>query len=207
MRRDKKHISSSHLFGHYLLLPTSLTALSSELESSLHIGKPEFEEPRTTRHITSVQKTFDDRYGRTIRTGMQRIQRQEWWLWSSAAVITLLLTLGLVSFTIAWLHSTKMEIGNIEISPTPRGLVGLVFLFYVYVVYQQLQIHRIRRRLLQREEVFRLITEHAADMIAVVDENGRRIYNSPSYERILGYSIDELQKTDASDEYIRTTCL
>ncbi len=93
-----------------------------------------------------------------------------------------------------------MEIGDLDITPAPRGLVGLVFLFYVYVVYQQLQIYRMRRRLLEREEVFRLITENAADMIAVVDESGRRIYNSPSYERILGYSLDDLQNTKASEQ-------
>jgi PAS domain S-box-containing protein len=141
-----------------------------------------------------------DLSGQTIRVGMQRIQRKEWWLWSSAAIITLLLTLGLLSFTFAWLHSTKLEIGNLDVTPTPRGLTGLVFLFYVYVVYQQLQIYRIRRRLLESDEVFRLITENAADMIAVVDENGRRVYNSPSYQRILGYSLEDLKNTEASDQ-------
>jgi two-component system, cell cycle sensor histidine kinase and response regulator CckA len=147
-----------------------------------------------------VKTKADDLYGNTIRLGMQRIQRREWWLWSSAAVITFLLTLGLLSFTIAWLRSTSLEIGGIDVSPTPRGLVGLVFLFYVYVVYQQLQIYRMRRRLLQREEVFRLITENAADMIAVVDEQGQRVYNSPSYERILGYKAVELQSTEVSEQ-------
>ena len=39
----------------------------------------------------------------------------------------------------------------------------------VYVVYQQLQVYRIRRRLVQSEELFRLIAENAADMIAVID--------------------------------------
>ena len=150
--------------------------------------------------IAPAKNPSDDVYGQTIRTGMQRIQRKEWWLWSSAAVITLLLTFGLLSFTIAWLHATKVEIGNLDVTPTPQGLIGLVFLFYVYVVYQQLQIYRIRRRLLEREELFRLITENAADMIAVVDENGGRIYNSPSYGRILGYSVDDLRNTDLSDQ-------
>jgi PAS domain S-box-containing protein len=147
-----------------------------------------------------VKNQADDLYGNAIRLGMQRIQRREWWLWSSAAVITFLLTLGLLSFTIAWLHSRTLEIGNFDVSPTPRGLVGLVFLFYVYVVYQQLQIYRMRRRLLQREEVFRLITENAADMIAVVDEHGQRVYNSPSYERILGYRPVELKSTEVSEQ-------
>jgi PAS domain S-box-containing protein len=147
-----------------------------------------------------VKNSIDDFHGQTIRAGMQRIERREWWLWSSAVLITFLLTLGLLSFVIPWLRSTKMEIGDLDITPAPRGLVGLVFLFYVYVVYQQLQIYRMRRRLLEREEVFRLITENAADMIAVVDESGRRIYNSPSYERILGYSLDDLQNTKASEQ-------
>jgi PAS domain S-box-containing protein len=39
-----------------------------------------------------------------------------------------------------------------------------------------------------------------ADLIAVVDINGYRIYNSPSYERVLGYSSEELQGTWAYDK-------
>jgi PAS domain S-box-containing protein len=36
------------------------------------------------------------------------------------------------------------------------------------------------------EELFRLIAENVGDMIAVLDLEGRRIYNSPSYRSILG---------------------
>ncbi len=50
---------------------------------------------------------------------------------------------------------------------------------------------------IEREELFRLITESAADMIAVVDTSGRRLYNSPSYEQILGYTPEELSGTTA----------
>jgi diguanylate cyclase (GGDEF)-like protein/PAS domain S-box-containing protein len=39
------------------------------------------------------------------------------------------------------------------------------------------------------EERFRLIAEHASDLIAVVDAQGRRLYNSPSYRALFG---DEL---------------
>jgi PAS domain S-box-containing protein len=51
-----------------------------------------------------------------------------------------------------------------------------------------------------REELFRLISENAADMIAVVDNNGNRLYNSPSYERILGYTSKELKETSAFEQ-------
>jgi PAS domain S-box-containing protein len=131
---------------------------------------------------------------------MQRIQKREWWLWTVAVLITLLLTLGLLSFVIPMLQSVKLELGFFEMRSVAGGLVGLVLLFDVYVVFQQLQIFRVRRRLREREELFSLITENAADMIAVVDEKGRRIYNSPSYERIMGFSPQKLQGTTAFEQ-------
>ncbi len=81
-----------------------------------------------------------------------------------------------------------------------RGLIGVVLLFDIYVLFQQLQIHRYRKRLAEREELFRLISENAADMIALVDVGGRRIYNSPSYETMLGYTEQELAQTSAFDQ-------
>ncbi len=72
-----------------------------------------------------------------------------------------------------------------------RGLVGLVFLFNLYTIYQQLQIHRIRRQLSDQEQVFRLITENAEDLITVVDREGKRQYDSPGYNK-LGYTREEL---------------
>lgn len=38
----------------------------------------------------------------------------------------------------------------------------------------------------EREEFFRLISENMTDMIAVLNPEGRRLYNSPSYSNILG---------------------
>ena len=37
-------------------------------------------------------------------------------------------------------------------------------------------------------------------MIAVVDSTGRRIYNSPAYQHILGYSKDELRTTSSIEQ-------
>jgi diguanylate cyclase (GGDEF)-like protein/PAS domain S-box-containing protein len=44
------------------------------------------------------------------------------------------------------------------------------------------------------------VTENAADMIALVDVKGRRLYNSPAYKRILGYSAAELGETSAFEQ-------
>lgn len=67
-------------------------------------------------------------------------------------------------------------------------------------VYQQIRIHRIRRDAKKKEELFRIVTENAADMIALVDVKGRRLYNSPAYKRILGYSAAELGETSAFEQ-------
>jgi two-component system, cell cycle sensor histidine kinase and response regulator CckA len=84
--------------------------------------------------------------------------------------------------------------------PILRGLVGLVFLFDLYTIYQHLLIYRIRRRLVNREELFHLISENAADMIAVVDMNGNRLFNSLSYQRVLGYTPEELRASSTLEQ-------
>jgi two-component system, cell cycle sensor histidine kinase and response regulator CckA len=125
-----------------------------------------------------------------------RMERREWFLWSAAVVVTLLLTAGLASFL---LRDTNQEL-PFSLGQAVRGLVALVLIFDIYTLYQQLQIHRMRRTLLQREQLFRLITENAADMIAVVDVEGNRIFNSLSYEKVLGYSLEELKKSPSLEQ-------
>ncbi len=53
---------------------------------------------------------------------------------------------------------------------------------------------------LQSDRLFRSIMENVADLIAVIDAQGYRVYNSPSYQKVLGYSSDELQGTWAYDK-------
>jgi len=130
----------------------------------------------------------------TIGTSIGKIERREWFLWTAAVMVTLLLTFGLASFL---LREDDILSGFL---PEVRGLIGLVLIFDIYTLYQQLQIHRMRRRLIRGEQLFRLISENAADMIAVVDMEGRRVFNSFSYEKVLGYSLEELQKSSAFEQ-------
>lgn len=44
----------------------------------------------------------------------------------------------------------------------------------------------VEARLRENEEFFRLISENMTDLVSVVDGNGKRIYNSPSYQAVLG---------------------
>jgi len=140
------------------------------------------------------------RAGTQLPQTFQRIERREWWLWVSAIVVTLLLMVGLSSFILPVIRSGEDTFARFFLPQAVRGLVGLVLIFDIYTIYQQLQIHRIRRQLIEREELFRLISENAADMIAVVDVDGQRIYNSLSYQRVLGYSPEELKGSAALEQ-------
>jgi len=115
-------------------------------------------------------------------------------------MITLLLTAGILSFLPMLLQSNERSDYFFTLRRAMWGLLGMVLLFDVYTVYQQLQIHRMRRRLFEREELFRLISDNAADMIAVVDMDGNRIYNSQSYSRVLGYDEDELKHSSSFEQ-------
>jgi len=138
--------------------------------------------------------------GETLGDRVGFIERREWWLWVCAVLITLLLTGGIVSFGFPALHLRAPELNASPLNDTILGLVGMVLLFDIYTVYQHFQIQAVRKQLIEREELFRLITENAADMIAVVNVNGERLYNSPSYENILGYKPEELGGTTGFDQ-------
>jgi len=131
----------------------------------------------------------------------RQIDRREWWLWALAVVVTLALTATIVFLTVFHNDVPEAESYWSDLREWVRGLAALVLLFDIYTMYQHRQLLRIRRELADSNELFHLITENAADMIAVVDGEGRRLYNSPAYSTVLGYSPEELG-TSLSTEQI-----
>lgn len=136
----------------------------------------------------------------TLVVPMRQVEGRQWWLWAFAVIVTLVLTAGIVSFTFAGLNISKDEVYSSTLKEWVRGLAALVLLFEIYTGYQHFQLHRMRRRLAERETLFHLIADNAADMIAVVDRNGRRVYNSPAYEKVLGYAPDELASSSPLEQ-------
>ena len=136
----------------------------------------------------------------TVKTHLRRIERREWQLWIVAILVSLVLLAGLMAFILPGLGLQENKFSLHLLPPVVQGLVALVLIFDIYTIFQQLQIHRMRNRLADREELFRLISENAADMIAVVDMDGRRIFNSDAYQKILGYSAEELKNSSSMDQ-------
>jgi diguanylate cyclase (GGDEF)-like protein/PAS domain S-box-containing protein len=131
---------------------------------------------------------------------IRQVEGREWWLWGSAIAVTLVLTFGILSLTFAGLQRPTDTVYLLNLKEWVRGLAALVLLFDIYTMYQQRQLQRIRRQLAEREQLFQLITENAADMIAVIDANGQRLYNSPAYQKILGYGTEDLAATYSMDQ-------
>jgi len=135
-----------------------------------------------------------------IPARMRRIEGREWWLWGFAVAVTLALTLGIISFTFPWFNADTDVSYWFDLREWVRGLAALVLLFDFYAIYQHMQLHRIRRQLAERDQLFQLISENAADMIALVDGDGRRLYNSPAYLKVLGYSPEDLNATSSIEQ-------
>src|SRR5882724_3586955 len=83
----------------------------------------------------------------SLPASFRRMERREWWLWGSAFAVTLLVTLALSTFVLPTKQLEEDLFSFFLLRQAVRGLVGLVLLFDVYTIYQQLQIHRMRREL------------------------------------------------------------
>jgi diguanylate cyclase (GGDEF)-like protein/PAS domain S-box-containing protein len=131
---------------------------------------------------------------------VRQAEGRESWLWGFAVSLTLTLTLLIVSFTVPWFDQATDPAYWFNLREWVRTLAALVLLFNLYAIHQHLQFQRIRRRLVERDQLFQIISENAVDMIAVVDGDNRRLYNSPAYHKILGYSPEELRATSSIEQ-------
>jgi diguanylate cyclase (GGDEF)-like protein/PAS domain S-box-containing protein len=135
-----------------------------------------------------------------ISTNVREIENREWWLWAFAVTVTIALVFAVVTLSFPESHIALRAWFWSDLRERVRGLTALVLLFDIYTVYQHFQMHRLRKQFAEKNELFELITENAADMIAVVDREGNRLYNSPSYQKVLGYSDADLREQSSFEQ-------
>ena len=85
-----------------------------------------------------------------IRAQLQRLERRDWWLWTLAVVVMLLLTLAVVSLTFPGLVQVDDPFFQFSLNQAVRGLIGLVLIFNTYSIYQQVMVKRLRRQFSQQ---------------------------------------------------------
>lgn len=82
-----------------------------------------------------------------IQEKLRRLERRDWGLWWAAVTVILLLTVAVVSLSLPSLLKESDHFFELNLNLAVRGLVGLVLLFNLYTVYQQMQIKRMRKEM------------------------------------------------------------
>src|SRR5580700_622707 len=94
-----------------------------------------------------------------IKRDLKRLGRHDWSMWALAVVIILSLTAAVASLSTSVIPQADDPFYQFHISQSVRGLVGLVLVFSVYTLFQQVQLRRTREGLAEQIEV--AAREHA----------------------------------------------
>jgi hypothetical protein len=82
---------------------------------------------------------------RATHDRLQRLERNEWYRWGVALFIPLILTIALWVLSLSAGANDSADQAQLEIKV--RSLLGMVLLFDVFIIYQQVVITRLRRQL------------------------------------------------------------
>jgi diguanylate cyclase (GGDEF)-like protein len=128
-----------------------------------------------------------------FRENLRKLDRRQWWLWSSAVLVLVLLTIAVASLAFpAMLNAQSVEhdFYSFYLNQAVRALVGIVLVFAVYVVYQQTMIIRMRNTL--ADQIHNLakvqtLTDEVYKLAALDQLTG--LYNRRSGEQRLAEEI------------------
>jgi diguanylate cyclase (GGDEF)-like protein len=132
---------------------------------------------------TAIERQF-------FREHLRKLDRRQWWLWSSTVLVLILLTLAVASFAFPALLSHEESSYSFYLSQSVRALVGIVLLFSVYLVYQQTLIIRMRNQMAEQIESITKVenlTNEVYKLAALDQLTG--LYNRRSGEQRLAVEI------------------
>jgi len=130
-----------------------------------------------------------------IRKHMRQLDRKQWWLWSTTVAVLLLLTLAVASFTFPAMLTAEASSYSFFLNQSVRALVGMVLLFSVYLVYQQVLIGRLRHELAEQIESLAKVESLASEVykLAALDQL-TGLYNRRSGEQRLAQEMSRAQR-------------
>src|SRR5277367_1168139 len=130
-----------------------------------------------------------------IREHLHVLDRKQWWLWSTTVAVILLLTLAVASFAFPAMLSRDESTYSFYLNQAVRALVGLVLVFSVYLVYQQLQLSRLRHEVADQMQSLAKVETLASEVykLAALDQL-TGLYNRRSGEQRLAQEISRAQR-------------
>jgi diguanylate cyclase (GGDEF)-like protein len=130
-----------------------------------------------------------------IRENLKHLDRRQWWLGSTTVAVVLLLTLCVASFAFPGILKSDEGEYSFYLNQAVRALVGLVLVFSVYLIYQQLQISKLRTELGSQIESLAKVEILASEVykLAALDQL-TGLYNRRSGEQRLAEEISRAQR-------------
>jgi diguanylate cyclase (GGDEF)-like protein len=106
-----------------------------------------------------------------LQAKLRTLERRDWWLWSMAVVVMLLLTFAVFAMSFPGLVKVDDPFFQSSLNRAVRGLVGLVLMFNAYTIYQQITVKRLRRDFSKKIEEMRVLQARAEqfERLALVD--------------------------------------
>jgi diguanylate cyclase (GGDEF)-like protein len=96
-----------------------------------------------------------------LQAKLQRLERRDWWLWSMAVIVMLLLTFAVFAMSFPGLVKVDDPFFQASLNRAVRGLIGLVLIFNAYTIHQQIMVKRLRREFSRKIEEMRILQVRA----------------------------------------------
>src|SRR4029077_21293359 len=79
-----------------------------------------------------------------LQAKLRNLERRDWWLWSMAVIVMLLLTFAVFTMSFPGFLKVEDPFFQASLNRAVRGLIGLVLIFNAYTIYQQISVKRLR---------------------------------------------------------------
>jgi diguanylate cyclase (GGDEF)-like protein len=100
---------------------------------------------------------------RDTKEELKKLERRDWWLWSMAVMVMLLLTFAVFSMSFPGVFKAEDAFFDASLNRAVRGLVGLVLIFNAYTIYQQITVKRLRRDFSRKIDEMRTLQVRAEE--------------------------------------------
>ena len=98
-----------------------------------------------------------------LQAKLRNLERRDWWLWSMAVIVMLLLTFAVFTMSFPGLVKVDDPFFQASLDRAVRGLIGLVLIFNGYTIYQQVTVKRLRRDFSKQIEEMRILQARAEE--------------------------------------------